>query len=111
MGKKVLVVDNHPVMLKWMSGLIQKEGHQVLTAKDGLSALDVLKTHVPDIIFTDLIMPNINGENLCKMIRRDPRLSGPLTKPVSAFANDHHNTDSVSPRPTPTRSRNHPERA
>jgi len=72
--KKVLVVDNHPVMLKLMTRLLEKEGHRVLTAIDGLSALDVLETYIPDVIFIDLIMPNISGEKLCPIIRRMPRV-------------------------------------
>ena len=48
--KKILVVDNHPVMLKFMSNLLEKKGHQVLTALDGLSALDILKSNIPDVM-------------------------------------------------------------
>ncbi len=72
--KKILVVDNHPMMLKFMSNLLEKKGHQVLTAEDGLSALDILKTYIPDVIFIDLIMPRINGEKLCRIIRRMPKM-------------------------------------
>lgn len=71
--KKILVVDNHPVMLKFMETLLEKQGHHVLTAEDGLSALDILDNEIPDVIFIDLIMPNINGEKLCKIIRSMPR--------------------------------------
>ncbi len=68
--KKILVVDNHPLVLTWMKDLLKKEGHFVLTAEDGLSALAILKTYIPDIIFTDLIMPNIDGKKLCQVIRK-----------------------------------------
>lgn len=68
MKKKILVVDNHPLMLNFMSRLLEKEGHQVLTAEDGLSALEVLKIFTPDVIFIDLIMPHIGGEKLCQII-------------------------------------------
>jgi PAS domain S-box-containing protein len=74
MGKKILVVDNHPVMLKMMTLFLEKEGHQVLTAGDGLSALNILKTFTPDVIFADLIMPRVDGKKLCKIIRKMPRL-------------------------------------
>lgn len=70
---KVLVVDNHPVILKYVSDLLQKHGYQVETAQDGLSALDRLETFSPDVILIDLIMPNIDGASLCRIIRRDPR--------------------------------------
>lgn len=66
---KILVVDNHPVMLKFMSGFLEKKGYSVTTALDGLSALDVLASFIPDIIFIDLVMPNIGGERLCQIIR------------------------------------------
>ena len=73
MGKKILVVDNHPMILKFMTDLLKKEGHNVLSADDGLSALQILETQIPDIMFIDLIMPNITGEKLCRIIRNDPR--------------------------------------
>ena len=69
---KVLVVDNHPVMLEYMSHTLEKEGHQVKTALDGLSSLDILESFHPDVVFIDLVMPNIGGEKLCRMIRRKP---------------------------------------
>lgn len=48
MKKKILVVENHPLTLKFMSRSLEKEGHQVLTAGDGLSVFEVLKTFTPD---------------------------------------------------------------
>lgn len=67
--KTILVVDNHPVVLKLLVEFLKKQGHEVITAEDGLAALEILKKVRPDIIFTDLIMPNINGEKLCQVIR------------------------------------------
>ncbi|MBW1768154.1 MAG: response regulator, partial [Deltaproteobacteria bacterium] len=49
-------------------------GHQVLTAENGLSALEALKTYIPDVIFSDLIMPNIDGKKLCRIIRNMSKL-------------------------------------
>jgi len=86
MKKKILVVDNHPVMLKFMTSLLEKEGYQVLTAEDGLSAIDILKTYIPDAIFIDLVMPNISGEKLCRMIRSMPKLNDVYLIILSAIA-------------------------
>jgi PAS domain S-box-containing protein len=86
MEKKILVVDNHPVVLKFMSQLLEKEGHQVLTAEDGLSALEILKTFTPDVIFIDLIMPHIGGEKLCQVIRKMPELKETYLIILSAIA-------------------------
>ncbi len=85
MEKRILVVDNHPLMLKWMTHLLEKEGYQVFTAEDGLSALDLLKMVTPDIIFTDLIMPKIDGEKFCQIIRKDPKLRNTLLVVLSAM--------------------------
>jgi len=86
MKKKILVVDNNSIVLEFMKDLLTKEGRQVLTAKDGLSALDILKTFTPDIIFVDLIMPNIEGEKLCQIIRRVPELKDVYLVILSAIA-------------------------
>ncbi|MCF8025051.1 MAG: diguanylate cyclase [Desulfobacteraceae bacterium] len=67
--KRILVVDNHPVVCRFMSDLITKQGYDVVTASDGLRALEVLETYTPDIIFIDLVMPNIDGTTLCRIIR------------------------------------------
>ena len=86
MKKKILVVDNHPVFLKMMTTLLDKEGHIVLTAPDGLSALAVLQDFTPDVIFLDLIMPGIGGDRLCRMIRKNPKLKDIYVVIVSAIA-------------------------
>ncbi len=84
--KKILVVDNHPVILTWMKNLLEKEGHQVFSAGDGLQALEILRSHRPDVIFTDLIMPRIGGEKLCRIIRRIPELKDVRLVVLSAVA-------------------------
>jgi putative nucleotidyltransferase with HDIG domain/PAS domain S-box-containing protein len=66
---KILAVDNDPFILAFLKDVLTGEGHEVLTAKDGLRAVDVLDEHTPDIIFVDLMMPNIDGKRLCKIIR------------------------------------------
>ena len=86
MQKKILVVDNHPVFLKMVTTLLDKEGHTVLSAVDSLSALAVLQNFTPDIIFLDLIMPGIGGDKLCRMIRKNPKLNGIYVVIVSAVA-------------------------
>jgi diguanylate cyclase (GGDEF)-like protein/PAS domain S-box-containing protein len=84
--KKILVVDNDVMILKFMSDLLEKEGHHVLTSQDGISALEKLKSYRPDIIFIDLIMPNIDGERLSRTIRKIPELNHVHIVIVSAVA-------------------------
>ena len=86
--KKILVVDNDQFILEILKDLLSKEGHQVLTAQDGLSALDVLETVTPDIIFVDLVMPNIDGKKLCKIVRRMENLKDTYIAILSATAKE-----------------------
>ncbi|MCJ7776551.1 MAG: response regulator [Desulfobulbaceae bacterium] len=86
MKKNVLVVDNNPVILKFMTNLLEKKGCQVQVAEDGLTALDVLESYVPDVIFVDLIMPNISGDKLCRIIRKMPELKGVYLVILSAIS-------------------------
>jgi PAS domain S-box-containing protein len=83
--KQILVVDNHPVMLKFMTGHLEKKGHQVVTAEDGVSALKVLESFRPDVCFIDLVMPNISGDKLCKVIRNRAELDSCFVAVLSAI--------------------------
>jgi signal transduction histidine kinase/response regulator of citrate/malate metabolism len=74
MKKKILVVDDDRVMLKFISKLLTREGHEVVTAEDGFAALTLLATFTPDIIFFDLIMPKIDGSKLIQIVRSMPQL-------------------------------------
>ena len=67
--RKVLAVDNDPIMLKFLSKILEKAGLQVVTAGDGVTAIDILETYTPDLILIDLVMPNIDGGALCRIIR------------------------------------------
>jgi len=84
--KKILVVDNDQVLLRFMTNLLEKEGHQVIAREDGLKALDVLKTYLPDIIYLDLIMPKIDGRRLCRIIRSTERLKDVYITILSAIS-------------------------
>ena len=84
--KKILVVDNDRIMRRFMTKLLEKERCQVVTAEDGLNALDILKTYTPDIMFVDLVMPNIDGEILCRTIRGMKKFNDTYLVILSAIA-------------------------
>ncbi len=69
---KILVVDNDELILDFMKEILLKEGYTVMAAQDGLSALDIFETYTPDVAFIDLVMPNIDGKKLIKIIRERP---------------------------------------
>ena len=67
--KKILVVDNNPMILEFMKEILEKEGYEVVTVVNSLSALDILERFTPEAIFVDLVMPGIDGEQLSRIIR------------------------------------------
>ena len=66
---QILIVDNDPVYLALLAKFLKKDGFHVLTARDGAFAMKILKSVTPDVILLDLVMPNVSGDRLCRMIR------------------------------------------
>jgi diguanylate cyclase (GGDEF)-like protein/PAS domain S-box-containing protein len=71
---KVLVAENNPTILKILALHLEAEGCRVKTVSNGLEALLQLDNEIPDILFTDIIMPKVSGDQLCAIIRKDKRL-------------------------------------
>lgn len=86
MQKKVLVVDNNPVALKLMENLLASHVHDLRLAEDGLQAIEILKTFTPDVIFVDLIMPMVDGRQVCRVVRRQARFDHTVITILSAAA-------------------------
>lgn len=68
----LLVEDSMPTR-KIMSQLLIKQGFKVETAIDGAQALEVLPAISPDLVVLDIVMPNMNGYELCRQIKSDPK--------------------------------------
>lgn len=78
------VVDDDPSMVELMSALIEKAGHTVRTAASSLTALAEVLVQKPDILVVDLMMPDLDGIDLCSMLRAKPSTSGIKIVVVSA---------------------------
>jgi two-component system response regulator MtrA len=66
----ILVIDDEMVMRSLVTIAMQRSGYNVVNIEDPLQALDYLKTSVPDCIILDIMMPGIDGLDLCRRIRR-----------------------------------------
>jgi two-component system KDP operon response regulator KdpE len=66
----VLVVDDDEKMLKFLRINLTKEGWHVITAKDGAEALKIVETDPPDLIILDIMMPKVDGFEVCEEIRK-----------------------------------------
>ena len=71
-GKTILVVDDSPTVRKLISGKLEKSGHHVVCAVDGIEALAKLEEGMPDLVLLDITMPRMDGYEVCKQIRSNP---------------------------------------
>jgi chemosensory pili system protein ChpA (sensor histidine kinase/response regulator) len=86
----VMVVDDSLTVRKFTSRLLEREGYRVITAKDGLDAIEKLKDHLPDVMLVDIEMPRMDGFDLTRNVRGDPRTLGiPIIVISSRTAEKH----------------------
>ncbi len=70
---KILVVDDDLTVTQLLEALLTMEGHQSATLNDSTKAMELVKTFHPDVILLDLMMPELNGYELCELLRQDPQ--------------------------------------
>jgi two-component system cell cycle response regulator DivK len=74
MNKKILCIEDNNTNRILVSRIVDAEGHELLSAENGLVALELLQTEMPDLILLDINMPGINGLELAGRIKADSRL-------------------------------------
>ncbi|HVV71487.1 MAG TPA: response regulator [Verrucomicrobiae bacterium] len=72
MRAKILIVDDEPEAVELIEFNVRQAGFDVLTASDGAEALKKARAAVPNLIVLDLMLPEVDGLEVCKMLRRDP---------------------------------------
>jgi len=72
MKQKILVVDDEQDAIELIEYNLQAAGFRVMTANDGVEAVQKTRTSVPDLIVLDLMLPELDGVEVCKILRRDP---------------------------------------
>nr|HPR08155.1 response regulator [Denitromonas sp.] len=86
----VMVVDDSLTVRKITGRLLEREGFRVVTAKDGVDALEQLLDTLPDVILSDIEMPRMDGFDLARNIRNDARLKAvPIVMITSRLADKH----------------------
>lgn len=75
MKRPILVVDDEPEVTDLIAYNLKAAGHKVVTAADGGAALKLARRHLPALIILDLMMPQMDGLEVCKALRRDPALA------------------------------------
>jgi two-component system cell cycle response regulator len=72
----ILLVDDEPDLLINLEAAISREGYSILTADDGPKALEIVKSRRPNLVLLDVMMPGMDGFEVCKKIKEDPETNG-----------------------------------
>jgi DNA-binding response OmpR family regulator len=76
MAKTVLVIDDEPELVKLLDFNLTKAGYLVLTARDGEAGLAAARRHAPDLVVLDVMMPGLDGFEVCKRLRQETSTAG-----------------------------------
>ena len=86
--RKILVVDDAPETVAVMESGLANRGYDVLTAIDGMEALETAKREVPDLMVLDVMMPKLGGFNICRMLKYDDKYKNIPIILLSALGED-----------------------
>ena len=73
MAHRILIVDDEPSIVISLQFLMTREGHEVEVATDGEAALLAVAARPPDLVILDVMMPKVNGFDVCRRLRAEPR--------------------------------------
>jgi chemosensory pili system protein ChpA (sensor histidine kinase/response regulator) len=90
--KRILVVDDSVTVRKVTTRLLERNGFEVFTAKDGVEAIATLQDHIPDLMLLDIEMPRMDGFEVAQIVRHDSRLKDiPIIMITSRTGDKHRN--------------------
>lgn len=72
--KKVLIVDDEPNIIMSLEFLMKKSGYEIFIARDGEEALQILNKQTPDIVILDIMMPKVDGYEVCQYIKKERQM-------------------------------------
>jgi len=91
----VLVVDDNPDLRHYVSGILQQAGYQVILACDGAEGTQMALAHLPNVIVTDLMMPQVSGLEMIQQIRQQEKIKGIPIILLTAKADEETRIDGV----------------
>ncbi|MBF0494038.1 MAG: response regulator [Candidatus Omnitrophica bacterium] len=74
MPRNIIIVDDEPDLVKFSSYRLKYAGYDVVSASDAETALEMMRSNVPDLVFLDVHLPGMSGYDLCKIIKNDEAL-------------------------------------
>jgi two-component system alkaline phosphatase synthesis response regulator PhoP len=88
MSKRILIADDEQNIVISIEFLLRREGFEVLVAGDGEEALAKVRGERPDLVLLDVMMPKMNGFDVCQALRADPDLAGTRILMLTAKGRD-----------------------
>ncbi|MDR2214140.1 MAG: response regulator [Pseudomonadales bacterium] len=82
--KKIVIVEDEPDILEVLSYNLKREGYKVQSASDGVNALALVRRELPDLVLLDLMLPGMDGIELCGTLKKDPQTQHCLIIMVTA---------------------------
>jgi CheY-like chemotaxis protein len=82
---KVLIVDDNEAFRRLNAEFLKMDGHQVLMARSGRETVDLVRQERPDIVLLDIMMPGIDGYEVCRQIKNDPDIQDTMVVMVTAL--------------------------
>ena len=73
MAKAILIVDDEPSIVIPIQFLMEQQGYSVLVAENGEDALDIIHKYSPDLVLLDIMLPGIDGYEVCEIVRLNPK--------------------------------------
>jgi two-component system, NtrC family, response regulator AtoC len=95
MSETILIIDDEISLRKTLAEILRKRGYATLEAGDGAEALELLRSVIPALIFSDWKMPKVGGEQVLREIRNDSRLAGVPVIIITAFGSSHSAIEAV----------------
>lgn len=74
--KKILIVEDDPSFSRAINHIVEKEGYNVITASNGMTGLRMAKEENPDLLILDVMLPGLDGFEICSRLRQDPPTAG-----------------------------------
>jgi len=96
MAKKILIIDDDPVVVKYLENLFQDNGYETCSASSSMEGLELVRREKPDLISLDLEMPGEWGPRFYRKLRKDKQLKDTPIVVVSGIDGDHAIKDAVA---------------
>jgi len=75
MSQQIVIADDDPVTLRLLARIITLAGYETATARNGQEALEMIRQHQPTLVLIDIMMPKLDGFEVCEQIRNDSNLT------------------------------------